>query len=45
MGITCRTLNTHPLDVERSFSRNKNILIGNRRSFDTENIKKVLIFQ
>jgi len=32
-------------DIERSFSCYKNVLSDNRRSFDIENIKKVLIVQ
>jgi hypothetical protein len=39
------TLTITLLDVERSFSRYKNILSDNRRSFDMENIKKVLSVQ
>jgi len=32
-------------DVERSFSRYKNVLTDNRRSFEIKNIKKVLVIQ
>lgn len=32
-------------DVERSFSRYKNVLTDNRRSIEIENIKKVLVIQ
>jgi hypothetical protein len=32
-------------DVERSFSRYKNLLSNNRRSFEIENLKKVLVVQ
>lgn len=32
-------------DVERSFSRYKNLLADNRRSFEVENIKKTLVVQ
>lgn len=32
-------------DVERNFSRYKNVLRSNRRSFDFENLKKLLVVQ
>lgn len=32
-------------DVERSFSRYKNLLSNNRRSFEIENLKKILVVQ
>ncbi|XP_025205679.1 uncharacterized protein LOC112601985 [Melanaphis sacchari] len=32
-------------DIERSFSRYKNVLTDNRRSFEIENIKKALVIQ
>jgi len=32
-------------DVERSFSRYKNLLCDNRRSFDFENLKKSFVVQ
>ncbi|KAL4097204.1 hypothetical protein QTP88_022015 [Uroleucon formosanum] len=33
------------VDVERSFSRYKNVLANNRRSFTFENIRKILVIQ
>ena len=33
------------VEVERSFSRYKNILTDNRRSFNVENLSKALIIQ
>jgi len=32
-------------DVERSFSRYKNLLSNNRRAFHVENLKKILVVQ
>lgn len=32
-------------DVERSFSRYKNFLSNNRRSFEVNNLKKILVVQ